>query len=318
MHDGRGHDGRGRAIAIRNPIELRALRCFYVAAEELHFGRAAERLLISQPTLSQQIRQLERQIGVKLFERSTRRVELSVAGAALKQHVKELLAKTDEAVLIAQQAGGGRLDHLSIAAISPATYRFLPLVLRRFCARFPDSSLTVKSKDSHDIVTGLEQDEFHLGLIRPLTNPGILRFTPLLRERFLAAIPARHPLAAKRQLAIRDFVGTSVIPLKRFEITGFETLYNTLLEAGISFREDMVVSNTMGALALISAGVGISFLPEWITDLVTHDIVIRHVEDLDIAIHLCIGWKADNPAPGIEPFIEMARMAAKSLGREAD
>lgn len=301
---------------MSNPIELRSLRCFFVAAEELHFGRAAERLHISQPTLSQQIRNLERQIGVKLFERTTRRVELTVAGTAFKRHVKEVLIKADEAVLAAQYAGGGAVDQLTIAAISPATYRFLPLVLRRFRARFPLTQLNIKSLYSHQIVSGLEQGELHLGLSRSPKNPGILRFSPLVRERFLAVMPAGHPLVRKRKLYLSDFADTPVIALKRFEISGFETLYGTLIDAGISFREDIVISNTMSAIALTSAGAGITFLPEWVRDLATHDIVIRHVEDLTTSIDLCVGWKADNPAPGIEPFIELARMAAKSLGRD--
>jgi len=300
---------------MRNPIELRNLRCFYVAAEELHFGRAAERLLISQPTLSQQIRQLERHIGVTLFERSTRRVELTIAGAAFKERVKELLLKTDEAILAAKHAAGGSIDRLNIGAISPATYRFLPMVLRRFRARFPNTYLQVQSVYSQQIIPRIEQGEYHLGIMRPPKNPGILRFAPMIREKLLAVIPAQHRLATARQLHLKDFVGESIIALKRFEITGFEKLYSTLLDAGITFREDIDISNTMGAIALSSSGAGITFLPEWITDLVTHDVAIRHVEDLDITIHLGIGWKADDPAPGIEPFIEMARMAAKSLGR---
>ena len=304
---------------MSHPVELWSVKCFVIAAQELHFGRAAKRLNISQPTLSQQIRKLEGQLGVQLLVRSTRRVELTPSGTSFLKHALEILVKIDEAVLNAKLAAGGLSpggEQLNIGAIGPASYRLLPMILRRFRRRFPETRLEVNIVDSVELLRGLERGDHHVGMMRPPTNTNLIRFLPLISERFVAVIPRQSPLAHAPALQLGDFVGHEVFVLKRFELTSFEAVYDQLSEAGIALQNDISVSNTTAALALTAAGVGITFLPEWVANVANANVVVRAVDDLTHEISMGIGWRADNPVPGILPFIEFAKLASQSLGQQ--
>lgn len=297
-------------------IEFGSIRCFVVAAEELHFRRAAIRLNMSQPTLSQQIRRLEGLIGVQLFVRSTRRVELTRAGTSFLEHAREILLKIDEAILTTKLEAGGLSpggEELIIGAISPATNRLLPAVLSRFRSRFPGTRLVIKELDSIELLRGIERGDFHVGLMRPPSNSNLVRFRHLISERFVAAIP-RHSLLSKRStLRLSDFLGHNVFALKRFELTSFEEVWQQLSNAGLLTESDITVSDTTTALALVTAGVGITFLPEWVSAVANESVVTRFVDDLSVEISMVVGWNPASPVPGIQPFVEYAALAARSL-----
>ncbi|MBB5704392.1 DNA-binding transcriptional LysR family regulator [Ochrobactrum daejeonense] len=297
-------------------IEIGSIRCFVVAAEELHFRRAAIRLNMSQPTLSQQIKRLEDLMGVQLFIRSTRRVELTRAGVSFLDHAREILLKLDEAILNAKlEAGwlspGG--EELVIGAISPATSQLLPLVLSRFRQRFPRTRLVIKEVDSIELLRGIERGDFHVGLMRPPSNSNLVRFRHLLSERFVAVMPRQSALARKPTLRLSDFAGHGVFALKRFELSSFETVYEQLSGAELLIENDIAVSDTNTALALVTAGVGITFLPEWVSAMATNGVVTRVVDDMSVEISMAVGWNPDCPVPGILPFVEFATLAAQNL-----
>ncbi|MCM2446931.1 LysR family transcriptional regulator [Rahnella sp. CG8] len=297
-------------------IQLANIRCFVIAAEELHFRRAAMRLNMSQPTLTQQIRRLEDLTGVQLFIRSTRRVELTPAGIVFLHHSREILLKIDEAILNAKLESGGLSpggEELIIGAISPATNRLLPLVLNRFRGRFPRTRLVIKEVASTELLRGIECGDFHVGLMRPPANRNLLRFRHLISERFVAVIPRQSILAKKSSLQLCDFIGHSVFALKRFDLSSFETIWEQLSIAGLLTENHITVSDTMSALALVTAGVGITFLPEWVSAVADDSVVTRFVDDLSVEISMVVGWNPDSPVPGILPFVEYATLAAQSL-----
>lgn len=169
---------------------------------------------MSQPTLSQQIKRLEELMGVQLFIRSTRRVELTRAGASFLDHAREILSKIDEAILNAKLEAGGLSpggEELIIGAISPATSQLLPLILSRFRQRFPRTRLVIKDVDSIELLRGIERGDFHVGLMRPPSNSNLVRFQHLLSERFVAVMPRRSVLARKTALKLSDFAGHGVL-----------------------------------------------------------------------------------------------------------
>lgn len=304
---------------MSNQVELASLRCFVVAGEELHFHRAATKLNMAQPTLSQQIRRLEDVIGIRLFIRSTRRVELSPAGIVLFNHAREILQKVDEAILNTKLEAGGLHpggEELIIGAIGPAMTRLLPLVLNRFQGRFPSTRLIIKEVDSRDLLRGIERGDFHVGLLRPPSNSNLVRFRHLIAERFVAVIPRQSKLATKATLKLSDFEGESVFALKRFELSSFETVWEQLSKAGLLTESTVTVSDTTTALALVTAGIGITFLPEWVSNSAGYSFVTRIVDDLTVEIAMAVGWNPDCPVPGILPFVEYATLAAQRLATD--
>lgn len=295
--------------------ELWSMRCFIVLAEELHFGRAAKRLNMTQPTLSQQIRKLENNCGVQFFIRSTRSVELTPSGQTFLPLALDALSRLDEAVLLAKLAAGGMSpggEQLKIGAIYPAVHRLLPLILRRFRKRFPETRLDVRTFDSSVILRALERGEYDVGIMRPPTNANSIRFRPLVSDRFVAVIPKSTPLAKRSSLRLSDFVGQDVFTLKRFELLSFKSIHDQIIETGINVELGVAASDTSSALAMASAGVGITFLPEWIESIADSEVVLRHVEDLTAELPIGIGWRSDNPMPGILPFVEFAELVSRT------
>ncbi|RYJ01090.1 MAG: LysR family transcriptional regulator, partial [Actinomycetales bacterium] len=180
-------------------MELRHLRSFAVLAEERHFGRAAARLHIAQPALSQQVKQLERELGVPLFTRTTRRVELTEAGARFVEHARTVLGDVARAEDDMALVASGRAGRVSVGFIGTATYDVLPRVAREVRAALPDVELELRGELlSPELVAGLADRTFDLALIRPdPLNHGDLDVRTLRTERLVAVLPAGHPLARR-------------------------------------------------------------------------------------------------------------------------
>jgi DNA-binding transcriptional LysR family regulator len=297
--------------------ELGNVKCFIALAEELHFGRAAERLNMTQPTLSQRIRRIEADLGTPLFARSTRSVELSPSGEAFLPLAREILVKFEQAVILSKLANGSGEpggDQLTIGAIDPAAHRLLPNVLRRFRQRFPATRLEVSILDSSALLRGLERGDFHVGIMRPPTNANLIQFHQLIANRFVAVIPTQFDISHRKGLRLADFVDQKVFTLNRFELTTFRDVYDAVVEAGITPDPSVKVTDTTAAMTLASAGFGITFLPDWVESIAGHDVVIRPVEDLLLEIPLGVAWLADSPVPGILPFVEHAKLVCATTG----
>ncbi|WP_284394531.1 LysR family transcriptional regulator [Devosia yakushimensis] len=309
--------GNSHSIDRDHPLDLWSVKGFVAVAEELHFGRAAKRLGLTQSTLSQRIRRLESSLRVPLFVRSTRNVELTASGKTYLPLARDILLKLDEATLLTRIAAGGGSpgdEKLNIVTVGPAAYRLLPLILRRFCAGRPKTALDVRICDSAELLRLLENGDYHVGLLRPPTNVNFLRFKPLISERFLAVIPKNSKLAkATSPLQLTDFVGHRCFTLKRFELSSFERVHEQILSAGIDVDNRISASTTSAALALVSASVGITFLPSWVRNISDDNVVLRQVDDLTIELALGVGWRADSPAPAIAPFIEYAELVCRPL-----
>lgn len=291
-----------------------SMKCFIRLSEELHFGRAANLLNMTQPTLSQQIKKLETYFGVQLFSRSTRRVELTPAGSTFLPLAREALIKLEEAVVLSRLAAGnasGAGALLKIGAIDPAANLLLPAILKRFRSRFPDTWLDVRVLDSLELLRALERGECHVGIMREPTNVNFLRYRPLYSDRFLAVIPRQSPLASRSGLKLSDFVGYDVFTLQRFEVSAFQAIHDKVVATGIELNAKVNPANSSAALALASAGLGVTFLPEWIENFASSEVVLRRVEDLNEELGMGIVWRADNPVPGVLPFIEYAALISR-------
>lgn len=177
-------------------MELRHLRYFIAVAEELHFGRAALALGISQPPLSQQIQALEQEIGARLFERTNRRVELSEAGRLFLEEARRVLVQVDKAADVARRAQLGELGELKIGFTSSAPFNStIPQAIFSFRQRFPAVHLNLREMSSTQVADALVDEEIEVGIMRPLPLPDSLVEIELSREPLVAVLSAKHPLA---------------------------------------------------------------------------------------------------------------------------
>ena len=186
-------------------MELRHLRYFVAVAEELHFSRAAARLHIAQPPLSQQIRHLERELGVALFNRTRRHVELTAAGRAFLDESRRVLLQAERAARIAQRAGRGEIGQLAVAFVPSADLDLLPRVLRAWSARFPDVELDLQALLPVAQLEALAGGRIQVGLVRlPVTAGSEVIVECIESEPLVAALPLRHRLAKRARVRVAD------------------------------------------------------------------------------------------------------------------
>ncbi|MBV9229224.1 MAG: LysR family transcriptional regulator, partial [Chloroflexi bacterium] len=183
-------------------MELRHLHYFIAVAEELHFGKAAERLQMAQPPLSQQIRQLEDELGVQLFYRTKRHVQLTEAGHVFLQEARQTLIQAEQAIVAARRAGRGELGRLAIGFVGSATSDILPTLIRGFQERYPEVELLLRELTTAQQVRALQDGRIHVGILRPPVHDDTLRIETLFKEPLIVALPERHPLSSQVQLPI--------------------------------------------------------------------------------------------------------------------
>src|SRR6478609_8134486 len=238
-------------------MELRHLRSFAVLAEERHFGRAAERLHLAQPALSQQIKQLERELGVDLFVRTTRRVDLTEAGARLVGHARDVLAGVDRARDDLAALSSGHAGRVSVGFVGTATYDVLPRVAQEVRRELPGVELELRGELlSPQLAAGLADRTYDLALLRP-PETGLDART-LRTERLVAVLPAQHPLASRRR------IGLSALKDEAFVMhpSGHRSsMHARVLEAcaaaGFEPAPVVEVSETATLVVFVAAGLGV-------------------------------------------------------------
>jgi DNA-binding transcriptional LysR family regulator len=244
-------------------VELRQLRYFLVVADELHFGRAAERLHISQPPLTVTVRRLERELGVELFTRTTSRVALTAAGEAFRERIQAVVAELDEAVADAANVAAGKSGTIRVGFVSSASYTTIPEAIRSFRLRRPRIELVLRPLTSGEQIDQLLDGQLDLGLIRdPVQVPG-LKLEPLSTEDLVVVLPDTHPLASAQELDPRMLVGEPLILFPYRLMPGFVSRVLRLFDELPT--PPPVVQQTIHqetVLGLVAAGLGISVLPE--------------------------------------------------------
>ncbi|MEJ2479863.1 MAG: LysR substrate-binding domain-containing protein [Acidihalobacter sp.] len=248
-------------------IELRHLRYFIAVADELHFGRAAERLGISQPPLSQQIRQLEGNIGVQLLRRSNRRVELTEAGRAFLAEARAILGQTDRAVALAQRVARGQAGELRIGftASTPLSNR-IPRTISAFRKTRPDVHLRLEEQPTLQQIDALMDRRLHLGIIRPSPLPPALEAQALFSDPLVAVIRRDHPLLATlspgERLPLGALADEPFVVFNRSAGIGiYDHIVALCMAANFSPRISQEAAEPSTIIGLVSAGMGVSVLP---------------------------------------------------------
>ncbi|MEQ8357065.1 MAG: LysR substrate-binding domain-containing protein [Kiloniellaceae bacterium] len=294
-------------------IEARHLRYFIRVAEELHFGRAAERLGIAQPPLSHQIRQLESRVGVRLLDRTTRSVKLTPAGEAFLTHARHALAAMKTAVNEARQATGMESGHLAIGAVQTAIQRFLPAVIRDFRKHYPLVTFDISPGTTEDQVAKLIDGSLQVAFIRPPLNLGAIALERIFSEGFVAVLPAGHPLAQRADLALGDLAEEPFVLFSPIVGIGYQTvLLDHCRRAGFRPRVIMEATHTVAIATLVAAGIGIAVIPAWIENSSIPGVIFRPLPELPEVVDLCVAWLASDPSPLVQHFVQVTRQYAES------
>lgn len=269
---------------------LRHMHYFVAVAEERHFGRAAERLHMAQPPLSQQIRRLEGTLGVRLFERTTRRVDLTPAGVAYLARAREILASVDDAANESRRVAAGVVGRLAIGCVGSVTYSLLPTLSRRLADRLPGVDFAFRGEMLvSEQVEALREGAIDLALLRPPVADRRLEVTLLRKERLVAAVPVDHPLASKRQVRVADLEGT---PLIVHSADRRATMYDVVLglcrDAGFRPHIRHEVGETSTLVTLVAAGLGVAVVPQPVSALaldgVTYLPLVRPASTVELAV----------------------------------
>jgi DNA-binding transcriptional LysR family regulator len=244
-------------------MELRHLRYFSVLADELHFGRAAQRLAISQPPLSVAIRQLEDAVGARLFERNSKEVRLTAAGLALRESARRLLRQTEEMALEARDVAAGSVGRLRIGFVGAMLYRGLPQALRAFQARHPGVRISLSELNTGEQVAELLHDRLDLGFVHTHRLPQGLAQRLLLTEPFVCCLPARHALARRRVLAPSELREQPFVLFSRTASPDYhERILSICAAAGFLPEVRHEVRHWLAVVSLVSQGLGVALVPE--------------------------------------------------------
>jgi len=278
---------------------LRHLHYFVTVAEERHFGRAAERLHMAQPPLSQQIRRLEAELGLELFTRTTRRVDLTPAGAAYLERARAILASVETAADEAHRVAAGVVGHLAIGCVGSATYSLLPALSRRLADELPGVDFSFRGEMLvADQVEALREGAIDIALLRPPITDGTLTVTPLREERLVVAVPTGHPLAGRRQIRVSDLADTDLIVHSAGRRSAmYDVVRRLFSEADLTPRVRHEVGETSTLVTLVAGGLGVAIVPQPVSALALKGVTYRPLIRPATTVGLAVAHRADRDEP---------------------
>jgi DNA-binding transcriptional LysR family regulator len=289
--------------------ELRHLRYFVAVAEERHFGRAAERLHMAQPPLSQAIRQLEAEIGVTLLHRTTRRVELTDAGRVYLERARGILGEVEQSADLARRVAAGSVGHLTIGCVGTATYSVLPTLSRRLSTELPGVDFSFRGEMlAPDQVTALHDGAIDVALLRPPVTDLAIAVETLRRDRLMVALPSDHALASREQVRARDLAGADLIvhSAERRSVM-YGVVLGLLHDAGVEPRIRHEVGETSTLLTLVAGGLGAAIVPEPVTALALEGVAFRPLVQPSASVELAVAHRTARTEPHLERTVEVIR-----------
>ena len=298
-------------------VELRHLRYFVAVAEELHFGRAAARLGIAQPPLSQQIQQLERALGALLFERTRRQVRLTEAGALLLEHARRILGDVARAGGAVQRAARGELGTLTVAFAASVMFLELPGVIRAFRARYPDVTLSLREMPTAWQLAALDSGEIDLGFLRETPATPRLTIEPVMREPLRLAIPRAHPLAARQRVPLALLAEEPFVLFPAELAPGLHAQVLALCRAaGFEPRVVQESRELYTTVSLVEAGLGVTIVPASLEKMGWTGVVYRPLARATTRVDVAWRTGEDAAKPVVAAFVGVVREVVRSRTRE--
>jgi DNA-binding transcriptional LysR family regulator len=286
-------------------VDARLWRSFTTVAEELHYGRAAERLHITQPALSRQIRDLERELGATLFDRTSRRVVLSRAGQAVLGQARRALTESDRAVRLARLAAHGEAGELAIAVLPAAALAPLPAIIRAYRDAYPAIGVTISECFDDEQLAALAAGRIDAGFLRAAAAPPGIRLETLLTEPLLAGLPAGHRLARHDRIALSELAAEPFVFFPRHRsVLAYDEFIASCRAAGFS---PAIVQEASGisALGLVAAGLGVTVVAASYQALSLDG--VRFVPVTGHQLTLQVAWAAGNTNTALPGFLQTAR-----------
>jgi LysR family hca operon transcriptional activator len=297
-------------------VELRHLRYFVAVAEELSFTRAAARLRTAQPSLSQQIRQLEKSVGVKLLDRSRHHVILTDAGRIFLQQSKDVLARLEHARRLAKQAADGHAGELSVGTFPSADVSILPGLRPLVAERLPELRLILHSKYAIESIAGLQTGVLDVAFVRGPLDVEDLESVELLREPLVIVLPSHHPLARRKRIPVQSLDDLPCITMQRSLAPALhDAAAHLYREAKIRMHAVSSADNVLGHLQLVKEGLGFGLLPDSVRALLPVGVTSRPLDCEPVpTVSVQIAWKRGNSSKLVSGFVEIAR---RSVRRDA-
>jgi DNA-binding transcriptional LysR family regulator len=298
-------------------MELRHLRAFVAVAEELHFGRAAERLGIQQPPLSLQIQALERELKVRLFDRGSRRVALTAVGALFLVEARATLAQAARAIAVVRRAGEGEIGEirLGFTASSPFT-EVMPQVIYAFRRRFPEVSLKLVGMTTREQLAALVARKLDLAFIRsPFAPiPPEVAALNVLTDRLMLVLRADHPLAALAAVPIAALAQEPFVMFERDAGTGiWDQIVAICADQGFSPTVAQEAREAPTLIGLVAAGLGVTILPGSLERIRVDGVVYRPLDTPQAASTVLLAYRRDESGGAVMAFVRLVtEMAAKS------
>ena len=285
--------------------DLRQLRYFIALAEELHFGRAAERVGIAQPPLTQQIQKLEARLGCRLFDRG-RKTALTEAGAALLQEAPRILAQVEHAIEITRRAARGETGRLRVAAPPSVLLTALPGAIRKYRRLYPGVQFTLRELSTSAIEDAVRREEIDLGFLRETRPQAPLISRVVLEEAVVAVLPASHRLAARKGLTLASLHAEPFVFFPRQLGPAFyDKLLGFCMAAGFAPRVVQEATQWQTVVSFVEAGMGVSLAPGCVQRFRWNGVVYRRLAHLSTVVSAC--WRLDGLPSTADTFFKLAK-----------
>lgn len=297
-------------------LELRHLRYFLATAEELNYGRAAARLQIAQPGLSQQIKNLEEIVGTALFDRTRRSVKLTLAGELFAEEARKALQQAETALLVARRAGRGDLGRIAIGYVGSAAYTgALTTMVGEFRQAYPEVELDISEMEMLRQLDQLAQGKLDIGFIRPpVPLPMGIVSTPILQEEIILALPADHPHAADERVALSVLNGdTFITPRHPVGVSFRAHTTDACRAAGFSPHFGPQGRDFVTIASMVAVGLGVALVPQSLRAIQVPGLQYRPIAGEPVLGELAVAYRRNEPSPVARAFAAHARRARQSF-----
>ncbi len=285
-------------------IENRHLRYFIVLAKTLHMTRAAEQLHLAQPGLTQNIQQLEEELGVLLIRRTGRKLSLTAAGQVFLKQAELSIQQFELAKIAAQRAGRGEMGEVAIGFGSTAGLHVVPQVVKTFREKYPDVQVSLHELGAEAQLAALRSGDIDVAIAYALPNPEF-HWKEMTPESLVALLPADHPLAQNESVAFKDFINdTLVLPSANIATVLYNAIIGECADAGFKPKSIQEVYTAQTAIGMVAAGLGISILPGSIRKITREGVVVRSLRNTRLEVRLLLLWKRDDISPVVKNLLQ--------------
>ncbi|MEG4013016.1 MULTISPECIES: LysR family transcriptional regulator [unclassified Microcoleus] len=290
-------------------MELRHLRYFIAVAEELNFTRAAEKLHMAQPPLSQQIQHLEAELGFQLFRRTKRTVQLTAAGQVFFEESQKIMQQVDRAIQLGRQTSRGELGQLTVGFVSSAAHNVVPPILQAFRTRCRAVKLELHELTTNEQLQRLREGRIDIGFVRPPVEEDGINSEIVFREPLMVALPETHPLTDRPYVELRELSGEPFILFGRSQAPGlYDAIVSLCQQAGFSPIAGQEAIQMQTIISLVAAEMGVAIVPASMQNFQRRGVVYKSLPESTCMVAIALIWR-NHPTAAVQRFLEVVRQS---------